>query len=72
MAEAFDGAWKVVKEDMECCGEQMSYLESGEYYDKTNRPIWIFQCERCGKVIEDGMQEEWYFDDRGRFVSDDR
>ena len=54
----FDKAWKIVKEDMVCCGEPMTYMMSGEYYDKSDTPIWIFQCERCGKVIEDGEQDE--------------
>ena len=59
---AFEKAWALVKEDMECCGEPMSYLESGEYYYGSTpdepKAIWIFQCERCGNEIEDGMQDE--------------
>jgi len=67
----FDKAWKIVKEDMVCCGEPMTYMESGMYDPRRGfepisgppdldgyRPIWIFQCERCGKVIEDGEQDE--------------
>ena len=68
----FDKAWKIVKEDMVCCGEPMTYKESGMYDPHLSRrkrfsgppdldgyrPIWIFQCERCGKVIEDGNQDE--------------
>ncbi len=70
----FDKAWKIVKEDMECCGEPMTYKESGMYDPPlgslepvsgppdldSHSPIWIFQCERCGKVIEDGMQDGAY------------